>query len=102
MSYLSGVERIAAERARHKSPLGENYSDEHDDELTNSELIQAAVSYAINADVEAGEGLSDSPPAIWPWDAEAWKPKSRIRDLDRAGALIAAEIDRLTRAGETP
>jgi hypothetical protein len=31
----------------------------------------------------------------WPWSFEWWKPKDRIRNLVRAGALIAAEIDRL-------
>lgn len=35
MSDLSGAERIAAERERHKSPRGENYSNEHDDEHMN-------------------------------------------------------------------
>ena len=100
MKVLSGAERISIEREREISVEG--YTPDHDDEHTNGELIQAAVSYAINADVEAGEGLSDSPPAIWPWGAESWKPKSRIRDLERARALIAAEIDRLTRAGELP
>ena len=34
---------------------------------------------------------------IWPWEETWWKPASnnRIKDLVRAGALIAAEIDRL-------
>ena len=46
----------------------------------------------------------------WPWDDEWWKPTpdDRIRELVKAGALIAAEIDRLLRdtapndARETP
>jgi len=34
----------------------------------------------------------------WPWEREAWKPsEDPIRNLVKAGALIAAEIDRLQR-----
>ena len=33
----------------------------------------------------------------WPWNVVWWKPTpdDRIRELAKAGALIAAEIDRL-------
>lgn len=35
----------------------------------------------------------------WPWEDAAWKPvDDPIRNLVKAGALIAAEIDRLLRA----
>jgi hypothetical protein len=34
---------------------------------------------------------------LWPWDESWWKPGDRIRELAKAGALIAAEIDRLNR-----
>ena len=37
-------------------------------------------------------------PRDWPWEPEAWKPTYPVRDLVKAGALIAAEIDRLERA----
>lgn len=31
---------------------------------------------------------------LWPWSREAWKPTGdRVRDLTKAGALIAAAID---------
>jgi len=34
----------------------------------------------------------------WPWDEEWWKPDNdAVRNLAKAGALIAAEIDRLQR-----
>lgn len=34
---------------------------------------------------------------MWPWSDEKWNPEpdNRIRELAKAGALIAAEIDRL-------
>jgi hypothetical protein len=37
---------------------------------------------------------------IWPWNKSWWKPRNAIEDLTRAGALIAAEIDRLQRINE--
>ncbi|TIM14496.1 MAG: hypothetical protein E5Y67_12520 [Mesorhizobium sp.] len=36
-------------------------------------------------------------PTRWPWDASWWKPTARRRDLVKAGALIAAEIERIDR-----
>lgn len=45
-------------------------------------------------------GPDASVPTDWPWDDEWWKPvpDDRVRELTKAGALIAAEIDRLLRA----
>lgn len=37
------------------------------------------------------------PPEDWPWADLHWKPRSFERDLVRAGALLAAELDRLNR-----
>lgn len=38
----------------------------------------------------------DKAPDAWPWDPSWWKPSpDPIRNLVKAGALIAAEIDRL-------
>jgi hypothetical protein len=37
-------------------------------------------------------------PKFWPWKPWWWKPSTnRIDELVKAGALIAAEIDRLQR-----
>jgi hypothetical protein len=40
---------------------------------------------------------------FWPWDDEWYKPtpKDPIRQLVKAGALIAAEIDRFQRKAES-
>lgn len=35
------------------------------------------------------------PTKLWPWNLKYWKPGERIDELTKAGALIAAEIDRL-------
>ena len=41
--------------------------------------------------------FKDESPDFWPWDDTWWKPTpdNRIKELIKAGALIAAEIDRL-------
>jgi hypothetical protein len=37
-------------------------------------------------------------PMLWPWSGMDWRPSAdRVRELAKAGALIAAEIDRLNR-----
>lgn len=42
----------------------------------------------------------DEAPDRWPWAPEAWKPDpDPVRNLVKAGALIAAEIDRLQAEG---
>jgi hypothetical protein len=42
----------------------------------------------------------DSAPREWPWEPESWNPSmDAVRNLEKAGALIAAEIDRLTQNG---
>ena len=91
---MTGAERIAAERQRQIDREG--WTPEHDDEHTGMELTYAARCYAEVAAWAAGPGIG--PSREWPFDNESWKPSGdRIRDLERAGALIAAEIDRLQR-----
>lgn len=87
-----GAGLIAAERARQIT--AEGWTPEHDDEHEGNELLQAAVWYLDNG-AEFDFGLSLPP---WPWEPAAWKPSDdRVRQLVKAGALIAAEIDRLKR-----
>lgn len=44
----------------------------------------------------------DKAPKDWPWEIESWQPSADpIRNLEKAGALIAAEIDRLLRVQPT-
>lgn len=90
MSILSrGVQVIAIERQRQMDVKG--YTPEHDAEHAPEDLMAAASSYLIWADGRhAAEALTD-----WPWDPEAFKPRSPMDALIKAGALIAAGIDRL-------
>jgi hypothetical protein len=79
-----GVGHIAIERSRQLQVEG--WTAGHDDEHEDGELAVAAACYCLD-DFEK-----------WPWDLEWWKPThDPIRDLTKAGALIAAEIDRLLR-----
>ncbi len=93
----SGVELIAEERARQIAKEG--WTDEHDDAHDEGEMAEAAAVYALCA-VEQARGWVGpftERPENWPWDAEWFKPKDQLSNLIRAGALIAAEIDRLQR-----
>lgn len=88
---MNGIELIAAERARQISDDG--WTAGHDDRHIGRELALAARTYLSRA-IDPNEN-----PAYWPWDATWWKPSTDpVRNLVKAGALIAAEIDRLQRA----
>ncbi len=102
---LTGTGLIAAERARQIAV--EDWSPEHDDDHECAELAEAAACYATHPDrremVTEPNGPRNPPvtyPADWPWDPMWWKPtpNDRVRELVKAGALCAAEIDRLQRA----
>ena len=96
---LSGAGLIATERLRQKTQEG--YSDEHDDAHDSGEMPWAAICYARQSVqrrwLEPKLYRDDDAPDDWPFEWSAWRPKSPIEDLVRAGALIAAEIDRLRR-----
>lgn len=94
---MSGTELITAERQRQIEMEG--WTPEHDDAHEMSELSRAAVTYSVLASKQAIiPGVSMERGAFWPWDALWWKPsRDPIRNLVKAGALIAAEIDRLQR-----
>ncbi len=96
---ITGAERIAAERQRQIKTEG--WSASHDAEHDAGELIAAARCYAHAAACQVGSGIPTNAPTggWWPWHEQWWKPSTDpIRNLEKAGALIAAEIDRLQRA----
>lgn len=94
-----GAGLIAIERNRQITE--ENWDDGHDDEHDQGQMADAAACYAINPRNRemAKWHPTRGRPAHWPWDDEWWKPcpDDRIHELVKAGALIAAEIDRLLR-----
>ncbi len=96
MGMTEGVRRIAEERERQVE--GEGWLPEHDDGYVHNELARAAMAYAYCAAFEHGAGTVQVP--YWPgnWAFRWWKPSDDpIRNLEKAGALIAAEIDRRLR-----
>lgn len=98
--HLSGAELIMAERERQQSQEGWNAA--HDDEHDCRELAYAATDYLM---FYTGEGQPGSEPEegktpsrYWPFEPQAWKPSDDpIRNLAKAGALVASEMDRLLR-----
>lgn len=95
----SGADLIAEERKRHEAVEG--WASSHDDEHIFGEMAKAAACYAIPNDERRGLIHFRN---IWPieWDPKYWKPSpdDRVKELIKAGALIAAEIDRLLRLEE--
>jgi hypothetical protein len=91
---MTGIELIAAERKRQIEVEG--WTADHDDRWVNGELAEAAATYAS---LPHHEGAFINWRTLhWPFDIEWYKPEeNRIRELEKAGALVAAEIDRLQR-----
>jgi len=112
----TGVELIAAER--HRQVSVEGWMAEHDDKHQCGEMCSAAHCYLVAADClangkelmgpeyhETTDNLKEEifghkfgNACAWPWDDDWLKiTEDPIRNLVKAGALIAAEIDRLQR-----
>ncbi|WP_346236729.1 hypothetical protein ABDK00_014145 [Niabella insulamsoli] len=91
----TGIEIIADERQRQKEVEG--FTASHDAEHSAGELAMAAMCYAM----EPCWRPAEMAPLGWPWcscdpkDGFRPSPDNRIKELAKAGALIAAEIDRL-------
>jgi hypothetical protein len=95
-----GITIIAAERRRHFQV--EDWTPEHDDDHVHGEMAIAAACYAVLHTDASVKYPDDNPEGSgWPWGAEWFKPKDEIHNLARAGALMAAEIDRLKRSTST-
>lgn len=87
--------RILAERLRqiHDEGFDEDHDDQHDDDT----LARAGACYAlVDAEVDPAR-LADLVRELWPWERRWWKPRIHEphRNLERAGALIVAALDRV-------
>ena len=84
----NGIELISDERKRQIEEEGYSLND---DKLLlgDSELTCAAIAYAMET---VNSTMAKN---YFPWDKKFFKPKDKLRNLVRAGALIAAEIDKL-------
>jgi len=83
----TGLDYIAAERIRQIEVEG--YDAEHDSNYYENQLADAAICYLVEPDHR------DTNPFPWPWDDNFWKPtpENRTRELSKAGALTAGQID---------
>jgi len=90
----TGIEIIADERKRQVE--SEGWTSEHDDQYVEEQLAEAAASYALPP---LWRTSPDRIPITWPFHNRWWKPTpdDRLKELAKAGALIAAEIDRINR-----
>jgi hypothetical protein len=118
---MCGVDLIALERARQIH--GERWTKKHDDEHDDGSLLLAAICYAapqrvyLREEHACGVTFTDPWPASWDehWDKRGsygngyeagngiadpatYTYEERLDLLVKAGALIAAEIDRRKRA----
>ena len=84
----NGIELISDERKRQIEEEGYSLND---DKLLlgDGELTCAAIAYAMET---VNSTMAKN---YFPWDKKFFKPKDKLRNLVRAGALIAAEIDKL-------
>lgn len=100
LTASSAIHDIIVERQRQQSVEG--WTLEHDDEHTGGEMARAALAYLQLAALWTNPDLKFYPlivnPSVWPWSPDWWKPTNPRRDLVKAGALIAAEIERIDRA----
>lgn len=85
---------IISERERQISVEG--YDCNHDDAHVDGELASAAIAHLIEAGTYTTAGHKGSD--YWPWE-DSYKPAaSQLQNLVKAGALVAAEIDRVLRS----
>ena len=90
---MTGIQRIAAERQRQIEDEG--FTTEKDRNYNSDDLLRAAICYAfVSTTSDVNASRADLPYGFWPWGEQWWKPSDAIRNLEKAGALIAAEIDR--------
>ena len=85
------IDWICEERERQVTEEG--YSSEHDAAHDHGELALAASAYAC---AEYADYHSMPIDIIWPWGDQSFKPMSHLENLIKAGALILAEIERIT------
>jgi len=90
----TGLELIEAERQRQTEVEG--WTAEHDDRHGPAVLLDAALCYqagTVDPDPRTYRNGYGRYTPLWPWSLSWWKPKDRLRDLVRAGALAQAAAD---------
>lgn len=92
---MKSIELIKEERKRQIEVLKWDYA--NDSLYSNNELAVAGATYALLPNMNEKMLKENNVPILWPWGDEYFKPTKddRIRELVKAGALIAAQIDLL-------
>ena len=86
---MSGVELIKKEREKQITKYG--YDAKHDLGYKDNQLVYAALSYlACSIDGKDGQYFTN-----WPFDVKYFKNEGKMDCLKKAGAFIAAELDRM-------
>ncbi len=93
----SPIEMITAER---QAQLAKGYNAAHDDQHSAGELAAAAACFALGSTQVSSAEATGEVRNLWPdeWPTGILGTNTRMRQLVVAGALIAAEIERLQRA----
>ena len=94
-----GVAAISKERQRQINEEG--WTAERDSHYWHGTLASAALCY-VHAGIFGREGDEGFVRRYWRWDEQWWKPADTRQNFVKAGALIAAEIDRIDRASAVP
>jgi hypothetical protein len=81
--HIDGASLIAAERRRQVESKG--YDEAHDREHGAQTLCRAADAYVYGT--LPGYGRD------WPWSESSWKPRDRLSNLIRGGALYQASLN---------
>jgi hypothetical protein len=101
---------VLAERKRQIETEG--WKPERDDVYDTGEMALAAACYAAHSASCAAIKAPHTAPGVfvrtrsaqdfvgemWPWSDDWWKPSGHRRNLEKAGALVLAEIERIDRA----
>ena len=89
----TGIEQITEERVKQIAKYG--YTAYHDIGYKNKELLFAALAYLKKAIGEDNTLIATYSIEDWPFDAKYWHDEGYVENLKKAGAFIAAELDRL-------
>lgn len=84
----TGLEQITEERVKQITKYG--YTAFHDSGYQNQELLFGALTYLMCAISGKDTGLQ-----YWPFEQQYFHSEGYVESLKKAGAFIAAELDRL-------
>lgn len=89
----TGTELIQEERNKQIAKYG--YTPGHDAGYKNKELLMGALSYLKRAIGDENCMIATTSTEDWPFDMKNFNDEGYVESLKKAGAFIAAELDRL-------